>query len=292
MRPRTRMDDGFALLAVGFLGGFLDAHDGFVFGEDTRKFEEARLHDRVDAIAHAGLFGNGVGVDDVQLDLLVDDFLLRLGRNVIPGIVGGIRAVHEERGADFGIGQNVAFLDKTKLMHGDEVRALNQIRTLDRLLAKTEVRNRLATGFLRVINEIALRVERGVLADDLDGVLVGADGAVAAVSIKDSASIFGIFGDEGRIPRQRMLGQVVVDTDGEVILGGVLLELIEDGLGHGGGEFLRNSVWMIVAVLFRNAQYARRSALCPAGIRTFASGYVLDLRSARIRRARVCDKIY
>ena len=30
------------------------------------------------------------------------------------------------------------------------------------------------------------------------------------------------------------------------------------------------------AVLFRCAQYARPSALCPAGIRAFAPGYVLD----------------
>ena len=30
------------------------------------------------------------------------------------------------------------------------------------------------------------------------------------------------------------------------------------------------------AVLFRYAQYARPSALCPAGIRAFAPGYVLD----------------
>ena len=33
------------------------------------------------------------------------------------------------------------------------------------------------------------------------------------------------------------------------------------------------------------ARYARRSALCPAGIRAFAPGYVPDLRSAHIRRA-------
>ena len=43
----------------------------------------------------------------------------------------------------------------------------------------------IGAGFLGVIDEVALGVEVGVFADDFDGVLVGADGAVGAQAEED-----------------------------------------------------------------------------------------------------------
>ncbi len=45
-----------AALPVRLLDGFLDCSDGFLARQDAADGEEAGLHDRVDPVAHAGLF--------------------------------------------------------------------------------------------------------------------------------------------------------------------------------------------------------------------------------------------
>ena len=80
-RREVLLHDAFAALAVGLLDGVLDGRDGFVARQHAADGEEAGLHDGVDALAHAGLLGHFVAVDDVELQLLLDDLLLhRAGR--------------------------------------------------------------------------------------------------------------------------------------------------------------------------------------------------------------------
>jgi len=74
----------FAALAVSLLDGVLDGLDGFLARQHSADGEEARLHDGVDATAHAGLLGHIVTVDDVELQLLVDDLLLHQAGQVVP----------------------------------------------------------------------------------------------------------------------------------------------------------------------------------------------------------------
>ena len=72
-------------------------------------------------------------------------------------------------------------------------------------------------GLLRVVDEVALGVVVGVLADDLDGVLVGAHGAVGAEAEEQRADGLRLrWRSSGR--RQRGVGDIVDDADGEVIL--------------------------------------------------------------------------
>ena len=65
-------------------------------------------------------------------------------------------------------------------MAGHEVSLVDVVGALDGLVAEAQVRNGDAAGLLGVVLEVSLYVLVGVVADDLDGVLVGADGAVAA----------------------------------------------------------------------------------------------------------------
>ena len=69
-------------------------------------------------------------------------------------------------------------------MAGDEIGLRYQVSGVNGLRAEAQVRNRHRAGFLGVINEISLRVVVGVLADDLDGILVGAHRAVGAQSVE------------------------------------------------------------------------------------------------------------
>ena len=71
-----------------------------------------------------------------------------------------------------------------KLVAGDKVGVVvaDQVRRTHRIRTKAQVRNGQTTGFLGVIDEIALRVIAGVFADNLGGVLIGADCAVRTES--------------------------------------------------------------------------------------------------------------
>ena len=81
-------------------------------------------------------------------------------------------------------------------MAGDEVRFRNQVAGVDRLRSEAQVRDRHRAGFLRVVDEISLRVIVGVLADDLDGVLVRAHRAVRAQAVEHGANHAVGFGRE------------------------------------------------------------------------------------------------
>ena len=105
-------------------------------------------------------------------------------------------------------------------MAGDEVGLGDQIAGVDGLGAEAQVRDGHGAGLLRVVNEVALGVVVGLFADDLDGVLVGADGAICAESVEQRANTCRASVENGGIVVQAGVGDVVVDADGEVILSG------------------------------------------------------------------------
>ena len=99
--------------------------------------------------------------------------------------------------------------------------------------------HRHAAGLLRVVLEVGLDILVRVVADDLDGVLVRADGAVAAEAPElalDGA--FGRGGGGGDL-LEGHVGHVVDDADGELALGRVLLQLVIHGEDGGGRRVLR-----------------------------------------------------
>ena len=103
---------------------------------------------------------------------------------------------------------------------------------MDGLGAEPEVRDRLRARLLRVVDEVALHVDRRVLADDLDAVLVRADGAVGAEAEEHRPHGARGLGDPGGIVGQAGPAHVVVNADREVIPRRRPVELVEDGLDH------------------------------------------------------------
>ena len=61
-----------------------------------------------------------------------------------------------------------------------EIGLVDIVRRANGLVAEAQVADRHAAGLLRVILEVGLDIFVGMVADDLGGVLVGADRAVAA----------------------------------------------------------------------------------------------------------------
>ena len=106
---------------------------------------------------------------------------------VVPDFVGAERAVEQEDRAGLGCFEHIHPLQEAELVAGDEVGPGDQVGGADRLRAETQVRGRHRAGLLRVVDEVALRVVVGFVADDLDGVLVRAHRAVGAEAVEESA---------------------------------------------------------------------------------------------------------
>ena len=110
--------------------------------------------------------------------------LLHLSRQVIPDLVGGIGCIQQENRSRSGVLEYVDLVEEVELVAGHEAGAIYEISGADGPRARAQVRDRDRARFLRVIHEVALHVALGFLADDLDGVLVGAHGAVGAEAIE------------------------------------------------------------------------------------------------------------
>ncbi len=238
-RRKVLFHHRFAALAVGLFDGMLDLGDGFVARQHSADGKKARLHDRVDAPAHAGLLGDLVSVNHVESEFLVNDLFLHRARQVIPHLVRPVGAVEQKDRARLGRLKQVEPLQERELVARDEIRRADQVRRVNRLGAKAQVRSRHRARFSRVVHEIALRVIFGAFADNLDRVLVRAHRAIRAHAVKHRAHRLGVFGRKVGIVIQAGVRHVVHDADGKVILGALLLHLVEHAPDHGRRKFLR-----------------------------------------------------
>src|SRR5215471_11242426 len=78
--------DFWPAFAVSLLDRLLDVRDRFLARQNARDAEEARLHNRIDASAHPDLLREGVSVDGIETDALIDHLLLHLARQTIPDL--------------------------------------------------------------------------------------------------------------------------------------------------------------------------------------------------------------
>ena len=219
-----------ALLGVGMLGGVLHVLDGVGLGHDLGEGEEGGLQDGVRALAHADLDGQIDGVDRVELDVVLRDVALRLGVQVVLQLGQIPLAVDEEHAARLDVVDDLEALgDVGRVVAGNEVGLVDVVRALDGLVAEAEVRDGHAAGLLGVVLEVGLHILVGMVADDLDGVLVCADGAVAAEA--PELALDGAFRSGVRCGMllEGQVGDIVVDADGEVALRLFLRQLFIDG---------------------------------------------------------------
>ena len=232
------LDHGVALLGVGLLGGGLHEAHGILHGDHVGQLEEGSLHDGVDAPAHADLESQLDGVDVVELQMVLGDGVLEGRGQLLLHLLQGPGAVEEERAALLDAAGHVVLRDIGRIVAGHEVRAVDEVGALDGGLAEAQMADGETAGLLGVVGKVALGVHVGVVADDLDGVLVGAYGAVGAEAVELAGD--GALGGrvDGGAERQAEIGHVVDDAHGEVVLGLGLAEVVVDGLDHGGIELL------------------------------------------------------
>ena len=228
-----------ALGAVGLLDRLLDLLDGGAARQHAGYGEEARLQHAVGVRAKTGVTRHLSRIDGPDAHRLGDDLILRGARQVFPDLARAVRAVEQQRGAVSRHVQHIQLLDELELMAADELRRPDQVGGPDRLGAEAQVRHGLRPGLLGVVDEVRLHVDVRILADDLDGVLVGAYRAVGAEPEEHRAEHVVRFGGERRVHRQARLRHVVGDADREVIARSRGGQFVEDRLRHGRREFLR-----------------------------------------------------
>ena len=219
-----------ALLQVGVGGGVLHVADGLRLGHDLGQLEEGGLEDGVGALAHADLDGQVDGVDGVDLDVVLGDVALGHGGHVVIQLLVRPLAVDEEHAAVLHVADHGEALDDVGgHVAGDKVGLVDVVGGADGLVAEAQVADGYAAGLLGVVLEVGLHVLVGVVADDLDGVLVGAHGAVAAQAPELALDGTGGRGVGGGLLLQGGVGHVVHDADGELALGRGLGQLLIHG---------------------------------------------------------------
>ena len=225
------IDDLIALLAIGLLDGSLDRSDSRVGIDDTADLEERRLHDHVDAAAKTEVFSDLDRVNDIELQFLLDDRLLNFQRQRFPDIFGAVQAGQQEGTALLDMAEHIVFFDEARIVTCQEVGFLNQVWSTDLIRAKTQVRHGHGSGLLGVIDEVALCVVVGFRTDDLDAVLVGANRTVRAQAVEHRGKALGGH-IKCLIDGQAGLADIILDTDGEVVLRLFFVKIVKDGLDH------------------------------------------------------------
>ena len=101
---------------------------------------------------------------------------------------------------------------------------MDQVGGFDLLMTETKVRHGNTAGFLGVIIEVSLSVHIGVIADDLDGVLVSTYGTVCTQT--PELTVGGSFrsGNKRSAYRQGQVGNIIYDTGGKSLDGAVLID--------------------------------------------------------------------
>ena len=169
------------LAAVGSLCGSLHQLDRLILGDNTGQGKECGLQDGVDpGGSHASLNTNLHAVDHVEVDVVVSNELLNLSGKVLLDALHIPRTVQKEGSSVNQLLNHVVLTDVSRIVAGNKICLVNQVGGLDGLMSETQVRHSHAAGLLGIVIKICLSIHIGVVADDLDGVLVGAYGTVRA----------------------------------------------------------------------------------------------------------------
>ena len=218
------LDDIIALAPIGCLCSSLHQLDCPLLRDDGSQLEECGLKDGVDTgRSHTDFDADLDTIDRVELDVMLCDICLHLSWNMLLQLLIGPRAVQQEGSAVNQLLNHVELADVCRIMACNKVCLVNQVGGLDRLLAEAEVGHRHAAGLLGIIIKVCLRIHVGVVADDLDGVLVCTDRSVRAKAPELAVDGSLRCRDNRRSFLERQACDIIDNADGELFLCSVLV---------------------------------------------------------------------
>jgi hypothetical protein len=233
------VDNGLTLLGVCLLDRLLVEGDCLLDGHDTAEGKEDRLHDTVDVAAETSLLADLVSVDHVDLGVTAGKLALEGGRELsLKSLDVAPSAVDDEGTALLKISGKWVLGDVSGVVDGDVVSLRDGISGGDLLGAETKMASCDTTSLVSSEEEVSLRIEISVHSDELDSKTVGTDGTIAAKAPEDA--LLGALGNgvEGLANGERSVAHIIVDTNGEAVLGLSVVKVLVDSSGHGGSESL------------------------------------------------------
>ncbi len=135
----VHVDDLVALPAEQLVNLVLEVGDGFVHGDHVGRLEEGGLHDHVDASAQTHIPGNLDRVDVVELELFAGDGAAHGHRQFFFHVCQTPGTVEHEGPTDLDAFQHVVRVDVRRIMAGDIIGTVDQIRGPNGCLAETQV---------------------------------------------------------------------------------------------------------------------------------------------------------
>src|SRR5439155_8658383 len=101
---------------------------------------------------------------------------------MIPDILWPVKAIEQENPTWPGVFKYIDSFRECELVTGYKIglAVTYQVRSVDGAWSKAQVRGCYRSRFLRVVNEVALRIILCLLTDDLDRVFVGSYRAIRA----------------------------------------------------------------------------------------------------------------
>ena len=235
----VHINDVLALLQVGLGSSVLHELNSLLARHYLSQCEECRLQNGVGALAHADLDSEVDCVDGVKLNVVLSNVALLGSCQMLAQLFRRPLAVDEEYAARLNVTHDREVLgDVGRVVACYEVSLVDVVRRTDRLVAKTQMRNGYAAGLLGVVLEVSLYELVGVVADDLDGVLVCTNGTVAAETPELALGRAFCCGVRCRLLLEGEVGNVVVDAQGEHLLRLCLSQLLVYSEYGGRGRIL------------------------------------------------------
>ena len=177
-------------------------------------------------------------INDIEVGVFGSQIALHLGRKPRLQLLHRPRTVQQERAAILQVLGQVILLDVCRCVAGHEIGSGHQIRAADRRIAEAQMALGQAAGLHGVIGEVCLRVFVGHQTDGADGILVGAHRAVTAQAPNLAGDLAGMR-ELYILIIQRGMCHIIVDTDGEAVLGRFLPQIVIHGNQLAGGGVLR-----------------------------------------------------
>src|SRR5215469_6047122 len=183
--------------------------------------------------------GDFVGINDEEAWPFRHELLLYGFRQMIPNLVGTEWCIQQESSIRCYLVEYIVALEKARLMTADKIGFANQVSRPNWSRAESQMRNGHRSRLLRVVDKITLSIVRRVFANDLDGFFVSANGPVGAKTVEHRAHDIGRFDRERAVVFKTGSGDVICDSNGEVVLWRAILQIVEHGLYHSRRKLLR-----------------------------------------------------
>ncbi len=204
-----------------------------------RQLEECSLHDHVDTATETNFASNLHSVYVVELEALLRDGTTHSGRKVCFHVLYGVPVgVQYERAAVLHAFKYFVLVNVGRLVASHVVSLVNKVGGLDWAVTEAQVGYGETARLLGVVRKVTLCVHVGVVTNNLNGLLVCANSTVSAKAEEFALHGTGRYGVEVSFNVKRGVGNVVVDTNVEVVLRTVHLHVVVNSLNHSRREFL------------------------------------------------------